>query len=94
MLGRWRFRARAADRPRYLSLASLRWVLRHRAYTPWYLLRYWRFWRFTVANPHVVTTGFVFLGKNVELFAPAVGNVFANGTQAGSSWNSEDWFRQ
>jgi peptide/nickel transport system substrate-binding protein len=32
--------------------------------------------------------------KNVELFAAALGNVFANGTQAGSSWNSEDWFRQ
>ncbi|MEO7262882.1 MAG: acyltransferase [Jatrophihabitantaceae bacterium] len=69
MIGRWRFRARAASQPRWLSVASLRWVLRHRAYTPWYLLRYWRFWRFKLANPHVVTTGFVFLGKNVELFA-------------------------
>jgi acetyltransferase-like isoleucine patch superfamily enzyme len=69
VLGRWRFRTRAADQPRFLSLASLRWVLRHRAYTPWYLLRYWRFWRFKLANPHVVTTGFVFLGKNVELYA-------------------------
>ena len=32
--------------------------------------------------------------KNVELFNPVVGNVFANGTQAGSTWNGEDWFRQ
>ena len=32
--------------------------------------------------------------KNVELFAPALGNFFGNGTQAGSNWNSEDWFRQ
>ncbi len=69
MLGRWRFRARAAGQPRWLSVASLRWVLRHRAYTPWYLLRYWRFLRFKLANPHVITTGMVFLGKNVELFA-------------------------
>jgi acetyltransferase-like isoleucine patch superfamily enzyme len=69
VLGRWRFRARAAGQPRWLSVASLRWVLRHRAYTPWYLLRYWRFLRFKLANPHVITTGMVFLGKNVELFA-------------------------
>ena len=67
MFGRWRFRA--GSQPRWLSPASLRWVLRHRAYTPWYLLRYWRFLRFKLANPHVVTTGFVFLGKDVELFA-------------------------
>lgn len=67
MLGRWRFRA--AGQARFLTPASLRWVLRNRAYTPWYLVRYWRFWRFKLANPHVVTTGFVFLGRNVELFA-------------------------
>ena len=67
MLGRWRFRA--AGDARFLTLASLRWVLRNRAYTPWYLVRYWRFWRFKLANPHVLTTGFVFLGKNVELYA-------------------------
>jgi acetyltransferase-like isoleucine patch superfamily enzyme len=69
MIGRWRFRARDAGQPRWLTVASLRWVLRHRAYTPWYLLRYWRFWRFKLANPHVVTTGFVFLGKGVEVYA-------------------------
>jgi ABC-type transport system substrate-binding protein len=32
--------------------------------------------------------------KNVELAAPRVGNFFANGTQAGSTWNGEDWFVQ
>jgi acetyltransferase-like isoleucine patch superfamily enzyme len=69
MIGRWRFRPRNADQPRWLSMASLHWVLRHRAYTPWYLLRYWRFWRFKLANPHVITNGFVFLGKRVELYA-------------------------
>src|SRR5215218_406573 len=69
MIGRWRFRARDADQPRWFTVASLRWVLRHHAYMPWYLLRYWRFWRFKLAHPHVVTQGFVFLGKNVELYA-------------------------
>jgi acetyltransferase-like isoleucine patch superfamily enzyme len=77
MVGRWRFRTRAAGldaglvagQPRWLSVASLRWVLRRRAYTPWYLLRYWRFWRFKLANPHVITQGLVFLGKNVEVYA-------------------------
>ncbi|GAA0263205.1 acyltransferase [Saccharothrix mutabilis subsp. mutabilis] len=48
-------------------MASLKWVLRHRAYTPWYLVRYWRLLRFRLANPHVVLRGMVFLGKNVDL---------------------------
>lgn len=30
--------------------------------------------------------------KNVELEGPRVGNFFANGTQAGSTWNGEDWY--
>ena len=30
--------------------------------------------------------------KNVELAAQTLGNYFANGTQAGSTWNTEDWF--
>jgi acetyltransferase-like isoleucine patch superfamily enzyme len=54
---------------RFLTLASLRWVLRHRAYSPWYLVRYWRLLRFRIANPHVVLRGMVFLGKRVELHA-------------------------
>ena len=32
-----------AAQARFLTLASLRWVIRHRAWTPWYLARYWRF---------------------------------------------------
>ena len=55
--------------PRFVTVASLRWVIRHRAWTPWYLVRYWRFFRFKLANPHVVTRGFVFLDRNVELYA-------------------------
>jgi acetyltransferase-like isoleucine patch superfamily enzyme len=63
----WRVRAPRDRQARFLTLASLRWVLDHRAYTPWYLVRYWRFLRFKLANPHVVTTGFVFLGRRVEI---------------------------
>jgi acetyltransferase-like isoleucine patch superfamily enzyme len=54
---------------RFLTLASLRWMIRHRAWTPWYLIRYWRFLVFKLRNPHIITEGFVFLGKNVELYA-------------------------
>jgi acetyltransferase-like isoleucine patch superfamily enzyme len=54
---------------RFLTPASLRWVLRHRAYTPWYLVRYWRFFVFRLRNPHVVTRGLVFLDRGVELYA-------------------------
>lgn len=54
---------------RFLTWASLRWVLRNRAYTPWYLLRYWRFLAFKLRNRHVITTGFVFLDRGVELYA-------------------------
>lgn len=64
---RWRARSRPPDQARILTLASLRWLIRHRAWTPWYLVRYWRFLRFRLQNPHVVTTGLVFLGRRVEI---------------------------
>ena len=54
---------------RFLTLASAKWVVRNRAWTWWYLVRYWRFFWFKARNPQVVTTGFVFLGKRVELYA-------------------------
>ena len=54
---------------RFVTLASLRWVIRHRAYTPYYLVRYWRFLRFKLANPHVIMRGFVFLDKGAVLYA-------------------------
>ncbi len=44
-------------------------MVRHRAWTPWYLVRYWRFFRFKLANPHVITRGLVFLDRGVELYA-------------------------
>ena len=54
---------------RFVTLASLRWIIRHRAYTPYYLVRYWRFLRFRVANPHVILRGFVFLDDGAALYA-------------------------
>jgi acetyltransferase-like isoleucine patch superfamily enzyme len=53
----------------FVTLASLRWIVRHRAWTPWYLVRYWRFLVFKVRNPHVITRGLVFLDKGVEIYA-------------------------
>jgi acetyltransferase-like isoleucine patch superfamily enzyme len=69
MWSAWRARSRDSRQARFCTPASLRWVITHRAYTPWYLLRYWRFLRFKLANPHVITTGFIFLGKRVEVYA-------------------------
>ncbi|WP_433503886.1 acyltransferase [Pseudonocardia halophobica] len=66
---RWARRRRDPEQVRFLTVASLRWVLRHRAWTPWYLLRYWRLLRFRAANPHVVLRGMVFLGRNVDIVA-------------------------
>jgi acetyltransferase-like isoleucine patch superfamily enzyme len=54
---------------RFLTFASLRWVIRNRAITPWYLVRYWRFLVFKLRNRHVITTGFVFMDRGVELYA-------------------------
>ncbi|WP_426567170.1 acyltransferase [Angustibacter sp. McL0619] len=54
---------------RYLTGESLRWVLRHKAFTPWYLVRYWRLLVLRLRYPHVVTHGMVFLGRRVELRA-------------------------
>ena len=62
-------RARDPRQARFLTWASLRWVVRHRAWTPWYLVRYWRFFVWRLRNRHIVTEGFVFIGKNVELYA-------------------------
>ena len=67
---RWRgSRLRDPRQAKFLTLASLKWVLANRAYTPWYLVRYWRLLKFKLANPHVITRGMVFLGKGVEIQA-------------------------
>lgn len=64
---RWRWRRRDPRQARFVTLASLRWVVRHRAWTPWYLVRYWRLLRFRLANPHIVLRGMVFLGRRTEI---------------------------
>jgi acetyltransferase-like isoleucine patch superfamily enzyme len=42
-------------------------MIRHRAWTPWYLQRYLRFAWLRLAKPHIITRGFVFLGPGVDL---------------------------
>ena len=62
-------RTRDPRQARFLTWASLRWVVRNRAWSWWYLQRYWRFFWWRLRNRHVVTEGFVFLGRRVELSA-------------------------
>jgi acetyltransferase-like isoleucine patch superfamily enzyme len=50
-----------------MMLRSLRWVLQHRAYTPWYLVRYWRFLVLKARYPEIVTRGFVFLDRGARV---------------------------
>jgi len=54
---------------RLLTLASLRWVMRHRAYTPWHLVRYWRFFWLRMTQPGVICEGMVFLDRGTEIRA-------------------------
>ena len=65
---RWRgSRLRDPRQARFLTRESLKWVLDNKAYTPWYLVRYFRLLKFKLANPHIITRGMVFLGKGVEI---------------------------
>jgi acetyltransferase-like isoleucine patch superfamily enzyme len=52
---------------RVLTPASLRWALRHRAFSPGYLIRYLRYGWLRLSRPDIVTEGFVFLGRGVRL---------------------------
>ncbi len=67
----WRKTRNDPRQAKFLTRDSLRWVLRNRAFTPWYLVRYWRLLKFRLTNPHVILRGMVFLGKDVELHARA-----------------------
>jgi acetyltransferase-like isoleucine patch superfamily enzyme len=70
--GAWLVRLRDGRDPEqatFLSRESWNWVVRHRAWTPWYLVRYWRLLRLRLRAPHVVLHGMVFLGRDVELTA-------------------------
>jgi len=53
---------------RFLTWRSLHWVLRNRAYTRWYLVRYWRFFLLKLRNPQVITRGFVFLDRGAHVY--------------------------
>ena len=66
---RYRWSRRHPRQARFFTLASLRWVLRHRAYTPWYLVRYWRLLRLLLTQPGVICEGIVFLDRGVEITA-------------------------
>ncbi|MGH4017622.1 MAG: acyltransferase [Pseudonocardiaceae bacterium] len=65
----WAVTRHDQQQARFLTGDSLRWVLRHRAFTPWYLVRYWRLLRLRLAHPHVVLRGMVFLGRDAQLHA-------------------------
>ncbi|SIS07074.1 acyltransferase [Williamsia sterculiae] len=56
----------AGEQPRFMTPATLRWIRDNRAYTPWYLIRYYRFLRFRLRHPEVVLRGMVFFGKDIE----------------------------
>jgi acetyltransferase-like isoleucine patch superfamily enzyme len=73
-LAAWRHRD--PRQAHFVTVASLRWVIRQRAWTPWYLVRYWRFLLLKLRRPDVVTEGFVFLGRRVQLYArPGYGRI-------------------
>jgi acetyltransferase-like isoleucine patch superfamily enzyme len=55
--------------PRLVTWESLRWIVRHRAWTPYYLLRYARMMRVRLTQPHILLHGLVFLGRGVRLEA-------------------------
>jgi acetyltransferase-like isoleucine patch superfamily enzyme len=52
---------------RFLTWSSLRWVVRNRAWSRAYLVRYLRLLRLRLARPDIVLEGMVFLGRHVTL---------------------------
>lgn len=77
----WKERRQAAKKRdphqvKFLTWSSLKWVFRNKAYTPWYLVRYWRLLKFRIRNPHIVLHGMVFLGKNCDIHCrPGLGRM-------------------
>lgn len=45
----------------------MRWVIRQRAWSPYWLMRYWRFLILRLRHPEVITEGFVFLGTGIKI---------------------------
>ena len=60
---------RPRPEPRLSVVASLLWIIRHRAWTGYHLVRYARFVRLRLLHPEVRVEGLVFLGRGVELSA-------------------------
>lgn len=54
---------------RFLTLASLRWVIRNRAWSRFYLIRYWRLLMLRLRSPHVILEGLVFIGRGARIEA-------------------------
>lgn len=52
---------------RWFDWSTLRWIVRNKAWSRWYLIRYWRFIRLRITHPDVVVTGPVFLGARVKI---------------------------
>jgi len=48
------------------GLPTFRWIVQHRAFGPWYLIRYLRFLRAWAFSRSVIMTGPVFLGRGVR----------------------------
>ena len=66
----WATRLREGTHPEqypHLSGEAVRWVLRHHAWGPGYLIRYARLLRLRLLHPDVVTHGMVFLGRGVRV---------------------------
>lgn len=59
--------AGSAPRVRLVPPGAVGWIIRHRAWTPYYLRHYWRFLLFRLRYPDVIIHGFVFLGRRVEV---------------------------
>ncbi|MFI7587836.1 acyltransferase [Spongisporangium articulatum] len=72
MFRAWAYRLRHGRDPRqarYLTLGSLRWIVKNRAWTPFFLVRYWRLFVLRLRRPDVVLEGMVFLGKGCTVYA-------------------------
>lgn len=54
---------------RTCTWASAKWIVRNRAWSRWYLSRYWRFLLLRLVKPQIVTEGFCFIGPGVDLYA-------------------------
>ncbi len=50
-----------------MTWQSFSWIIANRAWTPYYLKRYVRFALFRLRHRDVVTEGFVFLGKHIDI---------------------------